>query len=427
MSLKTLTATVTPETAGRVDLIVRTLTGMPRSQVRGLVDHGCVAVNKAACTSDFQPVAAGDTVVVAFDPHRKYHEKPKSPEDAPFRVLFEDDRLLVVEKAAHLLTVPTLKHETDTLVHLLQQHVSRGRRGLRRVEVVHRLDRGVSGVLVFAKDNETANRLRDQFAASKPEREYTAIVAGRMEADSGTFDKSLVTDEATIHRRVAPSPELGERAVTHYQVVRRFKDATLVRVHLETGRRNQIRVHFADAGHPVLNDPRYESDRAKNPRWPWRRMALHATTLVFAHPHAGRTIRCEAPPPPEFAKFAGDAPLSPSDGGGHMPTPSHTRQGGARPANRRMGAPPASENRTSSEPGHAGKRAATPGHTGGRVSTPGHTGGRVSTPGHTGRRVSNPPNMDRERPARKTKPWEAAPPPAARPKLRLHQMPTKRK
>ncbi|MFA4944705.1 MAG: RluA family pseudouridine synthase [Lentisphaeria bacterium] len=301
---------VTPEQAGRVDKAVQALTGRSRAQVRGLVQHGCVTVNGAPCASDFTQVVAGDRVAVRFDPAQGYPEKATAAAGAPFRILFEDAHLLVVEKAAHLLTVPTLKRETDTLVHHLQTYVSVGRRRLGRVEIVHRLDRGVSGVLVFAKNAAIAEALREQFAAHKPEREYLALVAGRLAADRGTFDQWLVTDAKSIHRRGSPRPGVGERAVTHYEVVRRLADATLVRVRLETGRRNQIRVHFAEAGHPVLGDPRYAPELARHPRWPYPRLALHAGLLAFTHPVTGRPVRGEAPLPREFERFLGGGPAA---------------------------------------------------------------------------------------------------------------------
>ena len=303
MSLTTQETRVTPGNAGRVDRVVQVLTGRSRAQVRGLIQHGCVKRNGEPCGSDFDRVAAGDTVTVAFDPHRNYPAKRIPPASAPFRILFEDEDLLVVEKAAHLLTVPTLKREQNTLVHLLQDYVSRGRRRRGRVEIVHRLDRGVSGVLVFAKTPAVAAALREQFAAAKPDREYVALVAGRLERDRGTFDKWLVTNERNLQRRTAPRPGVGERAVTHFVVEQRFADVTRVRVRLETGRRNQIRVHFADAGHPVLGDPRYGGDAANHRRWPHRRLALHAATLGFTHPSTGKLLRFESREPKEFAAF----------------------------------------------------------------------------------------------------------------------------
>jgi len=304
MPLVTHVVTITAANAGRVDRVVQERTGRSRAQVRGLIQHGCVTLNAAACTTDFARAAQGDTVTVTFDRHRNYPEKRRPRSNEPFYLLFEDEHLLVVNKAARLLTVPTPARETNTLVHHLQAYVSRGRRRLGRVAIVHRLDRGVSGVLVFAKSEATAESLRRQFAAAKPDREYVALVAGRMKEERGTFDKRLAVDRQTIHRKCVTEPGEGERAVTHYVVEERGADFTRVRVRLETGRRNQIRVHFADAGHPVIGDPRYGAGRARHRLWPHQRMALHAASLAFTHPVTGRALRFEAPEPREFADLS---------------------------------------------------------------------------------------------------------------------------
>lgn len=301
MTMVTRQAKITAANAGRVDRVVKELTGHSRAQIRGLIQHGCVKLNESACTSDFDRAAAGDTVTVTFDRHRNYPEKRWPTGNEPFRILFEDDYLLVVDKAAHLLTVPTPAREKNTLVHHLQAYVSRGRKHRGWVAIVHRLDRGVSGVLVFARTEAVAEALRQQFAAAKPEREYVALVAGRMQGERGTFDKRLVVDRQTIHRTCATKPGEGERAVTHYVVEKRGANVTRVRVRLETGRRNQIRVHFADAGHPVIGDPRYGADKARHRLWPHRRMALHAAVLGFTHPVTGQALRFEALEPKEFA------------------------------------------------------------------------------------------------------------------------------
>lgn len=292
---------ITEGNAGRIDLAVKELTGRSRADVRGLIQQGCVKVNDRTCASDFDRITTGDTVTVAYDRHRAYPEIRRPKETGPFRILFEDEHLLVVDKAAHLLTVPTPAREKDTLVHRLQTYVSRGRKRLVRLAIIHRLDRGVSGVLVFARTEAVGEMLRQQFAAAKPEREYVALVAGNMPLDRGVFDKNLVVDKNVIHRRCATTPGDGERAVTHYVVEKRLPGMTRVRVRLETGRRNQIRVHFADAGHPVLGDPRYGREKARHRRWPHQRMALHAASLAFTHPVTGRLMRFEAPEPPEFA------------------------------------------------------------------------------------------------------------------------------
>ena len=304
MPTTVLQVRVTAANAGRIDRVARDMAGCSRAQVRGMIQRGCVTLNGSPCGSDFDRVKADDVVAVTFDRRRAYPEKRRPKGNEPFDLLFEDAHLLVVSKAARLLTVPTPAREDDTLVHHLQAYVSRGHKRPRRVAIVHRLDRGVSGVLVFAKTENVAEMLRQQFAAAKPDREYVALVAGRMREDRGTFDKRLVTDRHTIHRRCATRPGDGERAVTHYVVESRGTDVTRVRVRLETGRRNQIRVHFADAGHPVLGDPRYgDRDKARHRLWPHRRIALHAAVLAFTHPVTGQALRFEAPEPEEFAGF----------------------------------------------------------------------------------------------------------------------------
>lgn len=304
MGTTSLETVVTVEQAGRVDRVVQSLTGRSRSQVRGLIHHGCVCVNGAPVGSDAETVAVGDRVDVRFDPRQGYPEKAKARAGSHFKILFEDRDVLVVEKAAHLLTVPTPRREKDTLVHLLQNYVSAGRRQLGRVEIVHRLDRGVSGVLVFAKSAPMAERLREQFAAHKPQREYVAIVAGRLPLDEGTFQKAIADDAKSLRRHCSDRPGVGEQAVTHYHVLQRFRHATLVAVRLETGRRNQIRVHFADAGHPVLGDPRYGNDRSSRLAWQHRRMALHARSLAFDHPATGHHLEFTSVLPDEFQRFA---------------------------------------------------------------------------------------------------------------------------
>ena len=149
------------------------------------------------------------------------------------------------------------------------------RTGSRKAWPVHRLDRGVSGLLAFAKSAELSQKIRDQFAMHKPEREYATIVMGHVEEREGTFESYLATDKA-LNRFSTDDRSIGQLAITHYEVINYLKDATLVRVWLETGRRNQIRVHFSEAGHPILGDPRYSAELARHPLWKYRRIALHA-------------------------------------------------------------------------------------------------------------------------------------------------------
>jgi 23S rRNA pseudouridine1911/1915/1917 synthase len=302
MSIVVANCVISGEQAGRLDRVVQHLTGRSRADVRGLFDHGCVRLNGAASAEAGTLVQPGDRVVVRHDPHRRYHERRRPASGNVFRLVFEDEHLVVVDKAAPFLTVPTDRHESNTVVEALNRHVSRSRRR-GRVAVVHRLDRGTSGLLVFAKSTEVAGELHAQFRARKTEREYAAIVAGELHNDEGTFSSRIATARKSLRRFSVRDGDRGEYAVTHYRVERQLRDATFVRVWLETGRRNQIRVHFAEARHPVLGDKRYEPQLAQHRGWTARRLALHAAVLTFTHPRTGQQLKFESPLPDEFVHF----------------------------------------------------------------------------------------------------------------------------
>jgi 23S rRNA pseudouridine1911/1915/1917 synthase len=282
VSLTTKTAEVAADQAGPVGQVVRSLTGLSHSRMRGLFDHNCVAVNGEPCSHPATQVEAGDRVDVRYDPAQGYREKKKAWSDPAFTIVHEDQHLIVVNKAAGMLTVATDDGEPIALVDRVSnylRHVSRQREAF----VVHRLDRGVSGLLVFAKSQAVLDALQQQFKQRKPERLYIAIVAGAVAPAAGTIQSHLTTasnlDQFSTH-----TPGEGQLAITHYKVQKSLEDATAVEVRLETGRRNQIRVHFADRGHPVLGDQRYGRSHAAHPLWPHRRMALHAVSLGFTHP-----------------------------------------------------------------------------------------------------------------------------------------------
>ncbi|QDV68482.1 Ribosomal large subunit pseudouridine synthase D [Rosistilla carotiformis] len=302
MAMTTVSTKIDEEHAGRVDLVVRDLSNASRSQVRGMVDHGCVSINGKPCSSIGATVSVGDEVTLRYDLHQRYHEKKKTWDDRTFTVAYEDDYLIVVDKSAGSLTVPTDNNDDrNTLVERVSIYLSHSRKK-RPACVVHRLDREVSGLLVFAKQQDIADALIQQFKQRKPQRLYAAIVAGLLPQDEATFRSHLATGN-NLDRYVAPPSEKSELAITHYRVVDRMLDTTLVEVQLETGKRNQIRVHFADAGHPVLGDPRYRKETAKHPRWIRKRIALHAKSLGFVHPATGETLEIESPLPSAMDKF----------------------------------------------------------------------------------------------------------------------------
>lgn len=301
MAIAVARCEVTEERAGRIDRIVQELTQRSRADVRGLFDHDCVSLNDETCTEPGVVVKAGDVVTVRHDSHTRYREKPRARESRVFRVVHEDDHLIVVDKSAAVLTVPTNRGETYTLLNAVTLYLSR-RHHRGRAEVVHRLDRGTSGLLVFGKSSQIARELQAQFRVRKAEREYAAIVSGIMKQHEGTFSSRMATTKS-LQRYSVREGESGETAITHYRVDRALRGATYVRAWLETGRRNQIRVHFAEAGHPVLGDERYQPGLARHPGWSGRRLALHAAVLGFEHPRTHQALRFESPLPGEFERF----------------------------------------------------------------------------------------------------------------------------
>jgi 23S rRNA pseudouridine1911/1915/1917 synthase len=322
MAIVEVRCAVAADRAGRIDRVVQELTGRSRAEVRGLFDHDCVRLNGEVCSVPGTLVKVGDAVVVRHDPQTRYREKPRERENAAYRLVFEDEQLLVVDKAAAVLTVPTDHGEANTLLDAVGRYLNRrGHRG--QAAVVHRLDRGTSGLLVFGKNPRIGRELQAQFRVRKAEREYAALVAGSLERNEGTFASRLGTTKSLRRYSLRPSQnrqgqgrqgEEGESAVTHFRVERKLREATYVRVRLETGRRNQIRVHFAEAGHPVLGDERYHAGLARHPAWTANRLALHAAILGFEHPHSHERLRFESPLPPEFERFIAQMRLHPPKG-----------------------------------------------------------------------------------------------------------------
>jgi 23S rRNA pseudouridine1911/1915/1917 synthase len=303
MPITVQTAHVTDQQAGRVDHVIRALTGLSHSKLRGLLDHGCVTVNGESCAEPGQQVHPGDRVDVRYDPGQGYREKKHARTDPALAIVFEDEHLLVIDKPAKMLTVATDNGEPNTLAAHLTRYLQQTNRRARAL-VVHRLDQGVSGLLVFAKSSPILQALQDQFKQRKPERVYIAIVDGVLAEPAGSFRSYLATGQ-NLDRYSTRHADDGQLAITHYQVQKRLNGATVVEVRLETGRRNQIRVHFAEAGHPVLGDARYGPAKAARIEWPPNRLALHAASLAFVHPATGESMRFQSEIPAPMRRLIG--------------------------------------------------------------------------------------------------------------------------
>ena len=271
--------------------LARHVPGLSRRRARVLIDLGGVFVDRGRVKVAGRPVRAGQSVEAnlggALDRASGTGAAARARDEAAlpdYRIVHEDEHLLVVDKPAGLVTAPTPESDRGDLLDLLT------RRGAGPVYLVHRLDLPTSGLLVFARTAEANKVLGQRFAVHDIEREYLAVVEGELPASITTIDRPL----------------RGQRAVTHVvgREVVAGGAATLVTVRLETGRSHQIRLHLTDVGHAILGDETHGADalrRWTGPRPP--RLALHAGVLGFRHPATGEAVRWTAPPPPELAAW----------------------------------------------------------------------------------------------------------------------------
>ena len=278
---------------------------MTRSQVRRLIDEGAVRVNGAAAAAKAGVrLRSGDEVVVVIAPPAPARAQAQ---DIPLDVLFEDDHLIVVDKPPGLVVHPSPGHPDGTLVNALLARASglSGVGGELRPGIVHRLDRGTSGVIVATKDDATHVALAAIFKAKTLRREYLALLAPPPPRLQGTID-TLYGRHPVHRKRFSSKVERGKRAVTHYWVEERLAAgaAALVRCRLETGRTHQIRVHCADAGWPVVGDPVYGRKsnvaRVDEVGAALGRQALHAAVLAFVHPMTKEPLEFETAPPADM-------------------------------------------------------------------------------------------------------------------------------
>ncbi|MCE1229577.1 MAG: RluA family pseudouridine synthase [Firmicutes bacterium] len=269
-------------------------------QAKGLIDSGCVKVNGEEARSHGLRLKEGDALMVDWDSARTYQALPSTrrlKEETGFKVLHEDTHLVFVDKPAGLLTVPAEKGFEANLAEALTDHYRR--RGFKRFQlyIVHRLDRYTSGVLVFAKTPEALHGLKTLFGAHRLQRVYKAVLVGEIPENSGTLLGRLVERKDLKMAVVQPKKDdkSAKAAVTHYRVLERLPGHTVVEVKLETGRRNQIRVQFADRGFPLLGDQVYGQASELIDR-----QALHAEVLGFRHPVTDEQITITAPMPKDM-------------------------------------------------------------------------------------------------------------------------------
>lgn len=257
-----------------------------RNTVKGLLTRGQVQVNGKTVTRHDHPLTPGQTVTILPEIMKKAQ--------LPFPILYEDDKILVVDKPAGLLSMASDKEKTRTAYHQVTEYV-RANDPRARVFIVHRLDRDTSGVLLFAKDETTKRAFQDNWETIVRRRGYTAVVEGAPPKESDTV-RSLLRENA-VHK-VYSVPHGGKEAITHYKIVKQGKNYTLLEIDLSTGRKNQIRVHLSEMGCPIAGDKTYGAKTN-----PMGRLCLHAHELSFLHPLTKRETTFQAPLPRGFHKL----------------------------------------------------------------------------------------------------------------------------
>lgn len=282
-----------------------------RTSVKKYLEDGRVQVNGEVTKAFDQLLVPGDSVSIVpkgLAITRTVTVNAKDTAAAKgVRIVFEDDWLIVAEKAAGIPTI-VQKQGGETAYSILtdyvrakvgaeRHHLKLYHKGPARVFILHRIDKGTSGLLVFAKDERVKELMQSKWNSFVLERKYVAILEGTPAEQSGTVSSWLTENEKSLKMSSSPYDDGGQYSVTHYKVLESGRKYCKAEFELETGRKNQIRVHCQDLGHPIAGDRKYGAETN-----PIRRLALHAATLVFRHPVTNEIKRFKSPLPEAFAK-----------------------------------------------------------------------------------------------------------------------------
>ena len=292
--IESIELTVSEEDAGkRLDAYAASATELSRNAVQRLISSGDVLLNGLPAQAKTK-VKPGDSVSVEPPPPAI---TDVIPQDIPLDIVYQDADVAVINKPKGMVVHPAAGNPDGTLVNAILFHIKdlSGVGGEMRPGIVHRIDRFTSGLLVIAKNDEAHRALSEDLKTHSVSRVYFALCDGNFREDSGTVEAPIARSRSD--RKKMAVDEKGRNAVTHWRVLERFGDVTLLRVELETGRTHQIRVHMAYIKHPIVGDEVY--GRAKN-RLGLTGQALHAGELRFTHPKTGERMTFTAPLPEDF-------------------------------------------------------------------------------------------------------------------------------
>ena len=287
-NIKTLLSFNVAKEALLIDFIMEKMHGISRNRAKALISNRVVLVNNAITTHPLTELVPGQVVQLDRSKHKKSFNSKE------LDIVFEDPYLLVIDKQPGVLSMSNNTRQ-QTVQTVLNRYLEKGG-GRNTSHLVHRLDRDTSGLMVYAKDVQTQQSFINGWQELVTDRRYVALVEGRLEKQRGTV-RSWLTEDKRFITHSSPTDNGGKYAVTHYNVLASSNGYSLVECMLETGRKNQIRVHMADLGHPLVGDAKYGSNNDSI-----RRLGLHAYMLCFVHPVTGKRLRFETPIPASFEK-----------------------------------------------------------------------------------------------------------------------------
>lgn len=276
----------------RLDAYLAKELDLSRSKIQKLIKENLVTVNGKNVNGSYQ-VKLNDEIEINDELN---YEIKVEPENINIDIVYEDDDLLVINKASGMVVHPAPGHYTNTLVNALLYRFNITGGESHRPGIVHRLDKDTSGLMVVAKNEWTHEKLSEMIAKREVKRHYLALVKGIIKHDTGTIDAPIGRD-ATDRQKMAVTDKNAKDAITHFKVLQQFKENTLIECILETGRTHQIRVHLAYIGYPVVNDPMYGKGKTTE----FGQM-LHSKSIEFTHPRTGNKLFFEVEPPKEFLK-----------------------------------------------------------------------------------------------------------------------------
>ena len=288
---------ITENEAGqRADVALAAMLELTRSNMQKLLDEGRAVKGAKVIKSNYK-LKLGDEIIVTLPEPQPLDVQP---ENIPLDIIYEDEDVVVVNKARGMVVHPADGNYSGTLVNALLYHCKNlsGINGVIRPGIVHRLDKDTSGIMICAKNDAAHVSLSEQIQSKSAQRTYLAVVRGNIKTDSGVIETQIARDKDD-RKKMAVVKEGGRNAVTEYEVMERFGKYTIVKCKLKTGRTHQIRVHMEYLGYPLVGDPKYSP--MKTP-FSINGQALHSLTLAFDHPRTGERMEFEAKLPEDLHK-----------------------------------------------------------------------------------------------------------------------------